>query len=293
MTENFQVIDGVLAAYSGSRPDLTLPAGVRAVAAGCFSGCDTLRSAALPPGLSELGEESFADCPALERVVLPPGLAAVGPSAFAYCAALREVSLPAGLAEIEGCAFLGCAALREIELPATLKIIGDAAFSESGLEHVRVPAGVEAVGDLAFRECASLAGAWIPNAATRLGKDVFSCCYRLREGYIAPGYPPDPNPEEALIYTLLWCGCAERHGARTGRRARDFIRDNEALVLDWIFKNDAVPALNGLAHLGLLSKAGIDVALRRATDERRADFTALLLEAGRGSAAGWPSEFEL
>ena len=179
-----------------------------------------------------LGTEVFSGCGELEEVVFPDGFMAIGIADFAYCPKLSRLKLPAALQSIGEGTFIGCESLRAAALPDGLEEICDMAFWESGLERISVPASVKRIGESAFWSCESLRRADVFGKDTFIGTDAFGSCYKLAEGYIAPGFPQqDGSPAAELLYSLLWCSCPERHSAQTSARALAFIGKDEALIM--------------------------------------------------------------
>lgn len=81
------------------------------------------------------------------------------PASFASSfAALKTVLLPANITTISGSAFQNCAALQHIDLPDSLKIIGQAAFRQSGIETIEFPEGLEEIQNGAFQVCKDFKG---------------------------------------------------------------------------------------------------------------------------------------
>ena len=95
-----------------------------------------------------------------------------------------------------------------------------------------------------------------------------------------------------LLYTLLWCSCPERHGEAVSRRAEDFIRSREGLIMERILKMNNIPAMTGLSGTGLLSAPMIDESLKTALKEGLNEISALLLKA-KTAASPWEGDFEL
>ena len=65
---DFLVSGGALVAYRGKNPNVTIPGGVRVIAAECFKGHTEIVSLALPDTLISIGEAAFMGCSSLETV---------------------------------------------------------------------------------------------------------------------------------------------------------------------------------------------------------------------------------
>ena len=215
--------------------------------------------------------------------------------AFAEDEELSEITLPKDLEDIGEVAFFGCGKLREIGLPMGLRTIREEAFGESGLIRVVIPETVEMVEEKAFFSCPELQRADVLSKDTVLGRDVFGDCPKLLEGYIACGYPKDPDPPEELLYTLLWCTCPERHSAETTAHAEKYVRDNEALIMERILKFNNVAAMSGIAERQLLKPENIGQYVEMAGRMKRTELVTLLVGCAgalRPGAEDW-DEFAL
>ena len=113
--------------------------------------------------------------------------------------------------------------------------------------------------------------------------DAFGACPKLLEGFVARGYPQKTNPPEELQYTLLWCTCPERHSEETSDRAKEFIRNYEALVMEHIMRSNNTAALSGISQLGLLKKENISRYVEEAGRNHQTELVTLLLAAARNT----------
>ena len=220
--------------------------------------------------------------------------------AFAENEELTEVILPEDLEDIGEVAFFGCRSLKKIVLPPSLKIIREEAFGESGLLAVTIPEGAERICEKAFFSCENLRRIDVLPKKPVIEADAFGDCPRLLEGYVACGYPDRvdegwenarPDTPDVLLYTLLWCTCPERHLPETTRRAEEFIRKNEALIMERIIKANNTAAMSGLAERKLLKPENISKYVTAAGQMRQAELVALLISAA--DPAKPSDEFEL
>ena len=243
-----------------------------------------------PEGERAVPLEYMAGREDLRELILPEGVEIVGAGAFAECESLCRVSLPRSIRIIESGAFMGCRALSELTFPEGLEEIGEGAFWGCGLRRVSLPRSVKSIGEHAFWENEELRRADVLNSEARLGKDVFGSCYHLREGYIAPGYPPEDAVDPSrfcraergageLLYSLLWCSCPEKHTAEVTARAEAFIRKNQGLVMEWILRENNTAAMTAIADRQLLDADTVDGYVRAALENRQTELVALLLRA--------------
>lgn len=278
-----------LETYDGT---LVIPQGLEQIPESACTGREDIRRIILPQSVYSIGPEAFAECTDLEEVVFPGSFLHISAAAFLNCSALSRVVLSRDLQSINEGAFLGCTSLRTIDLPDTLEYIGEMAFWCSGLEEITVPDRVRLISENAFWDCAGLRRADVLGADTHIGKNAFGNCPLLTEGFIAPGYPDDDSPPAQLLYTLLWCSCPQRHTPSTARRAADFIRQQEGLVMERILKTRNAAALNGIVSQGLLEPSHVDGYLREWAGIGATELTALLLQAKR-STSNMEEEYDL
>lgn len=282
MKKDFRITDGVLYVNDG----------VTELADQQFAERGDFRKLVLPDSLRIMGTEVFSCCGELEEIVLPESLKFISIAAFAYCPSLVKLKLPKELRSVGEGAFLECDNYRDFTLPDGLEEICDMAFWGTGIEKVLVPASVKRIGDSAFWSCDNLRHADVTGRDTLICSDAFGSCYNLAEGYIAPGFPDDNSASAELLYSLLWCTCPEKHDEKTSERARRFIRKEEGLIMECVFRQANTAALTTLSKQQLLKKENIDSYIRKANDEGNTQMTALLLNA-KGAQRTDEGEFDL
>ena len=79
--------------------EISLPASLKAIDQGVFSGCDFLKRIEIPEGVKEIPAFAFYGCEKLESIVIPGSVQAIGKSAFAHCWRLASHELPESLKE--------------------------------------------------------------------------------------------------------------------------------------------------------------------------------------------------
>ena len=113
---DFLISGGVLVAYRGNSGTVTVPEGVRVIAAEAFLGHDEITSVTMPESLRVIGE-----------------------GAFENCTGLRDINLNKGLEQIKDRAFLNCAA-ELIRVPSSVETVGLRAFENMDADYaVPVP----------------------------------------------------------------------------------------------------------------------------------------------------------
>lgn len=282
MTNASELNDGIL----------IIPEGTVDIRDGEYAGRNDIKKLIMPQSLRFIDMEAFCGCEELKEVIFSPKLKSISPACFAECPKLELAKLPPELETVGDGAFLNCVSLRSVVFPDTLTEIGALAYWGTGLEELSIPRGVTSIGEHAFWSCEELRHADVCGKDTVIGDNAFGSCYKLISGYIAPGYPPQSDPPSELLYTLLWCSCPEKHGAEVSCRAESYIKKNEALIMERIFKYNNIPALSGIVSRGLLKPENTEAYVRQAVDTGRPEMTALLLKA-RGAVRNTDTELEL
>ncbi|MCH5292801.1 MAG: leucine-rich repeat domain-containing protein [Treponema sp.] len=165
---------------------VTIPASVKTIDYGAFSGCENiktvkymgtlaqwcqidntsyyenvtitlsdvpdlraLKTLVIPDGVTSIGIRAFTRCKELTSVTIPDSVRTIGYQAFMDCTSLESVTIPAGVTEIETGAFVNCTSLKSVTIPETVTKIGGA-FAECSLESVTIPSSVRSMGGGAF-----------------------------------------------------------------------------------------------------------------------------------------------
>ncbi len=151
---DFKIVgDGILIAYKGTNPSVTIPEGVKSIAA-----------------------ETFQNQTEITQLTLPDSIQSIGEEAFAGCTSLTTVSGGVNLETIKDRAFKGCP-IGTIRIPALVKEIGLGAFDFSET------AKTEDTKAVVFQ------GSQLPllsyeTTATRLGNSTFRT-YALKDVTVA------------------------------------------------------------------------------------------------------------
>lgn len=104
--EDFLISGGVLIAYRGENTDVTVPEGVRCIAAEAFENHKEIETLSLPESLETIGEEAFKGCGSLASIQIDPEsrLRQIKDRAFRNCN-LSALQLPGGIEELGQNAF--------------------------------------------------------------------------------------------------------------------------------------------------------------------------------------------
>ena len=96
--------DGVLLSYRGGDKKVTVPEGVKHIAAGAFSKNNNIESVVIPATVEDIGEEAFSDCNNLKELVIAEGVKSIEDRAFKN-SDLKVVNIPDSVQQIGLSAF--------------------------------------------------------------------------------------------------------------------------------------------------------------------------------------------
>ena len=185
---SFNIQDDVLLSYSGSETEVTIPDGIREIAAGAFNNNDAILRVICPDSVQVIGDKAFYDCDNLTYVRLPETMESIGVSAFHYCEKLTSFGLeekgviPKGLQEVSEKAFYFCKALEgTLVFPDTVTTIGSNAFYGCrGLTSIEMPDSITMLaGDNNFNGCANVTEVTLSAGLTSLPRNCFFNCSSL------------------------------------------------------------------------------------------------------------------
>ena len=164
--------------YIGMAPaEVTIPDGVKGIAAYAFEGQNDLERVVLPDSLKFIGKDAFAGCTSLEGLDLPEGCGRIDDGAFRDCTWIQEVSLASGLTNIGAAAFANCAGLSVLIAPEGLKAMGEGAFSNCWrMVSASLSVSLDEVGANCFWNCKNLSGVTVPTHVQPL-KTLFPAAY--------------------------------------------------------------------------------------------------------------------
>ncbi|MCR5687115.1 MAG: leucine-rich repeat domain-containing protein [Lachnospiraceae bacterium] len=113
--------DGVLLAYGGYGKTVSVPEGVKHIAAGAFAHKNGIEKAVIPGTVEDIGEEAFCDCTGLRELILSEGIKNIGDRAFKN-SSLTAVSIPdsvegIGLSAFDNGGKLGCVIFNGNDVP--------------------------------------------------------------------------------------------------------------------------------------------------------------------------------
>lgn len=154
------------------------PSGLRTIGSSAFYDCPHITELNLPEGLEVIGSDAFGNNPQIERVYIPSTLDQVD-SPFSLDQDLEEGSINFDIEfsqetqKIINGLFTEALALKTINISDNIQIIGEEAFSYSGVEEVSLPDSVTTICDDAFFHCESLRSIYIPASVTSIDRYAF------------------------------------------------------------------------------------------------------------------------
>ena len=126
----FEIYQGVLKRYSGTKARVRVPEEVHTVADWAFFGCSCLQSLTLPDTVKKIVNYAFYQCKNIKEIRLPAQIEQVGDGLFSGCSCLLALSIPEGVKKIGTPFFKGCVSLETLKVPAGTDRIVPGAFSD-------------------------------------------------------------------------------------------------------------------------------------------------------------------
>ncbi len=145
-----------------------------------FKDCYNLKDISIPSSVTYIGESAFENCKNMRTVIIWGDITGIGKNTFKNCASIDDVSIPSSCKVIEESAFQGCRDLGDVILWGDTNI-GNSAFRGCiSLEEISISSGTEYIGDYAFEGCSNLESVLMWGSATKVGKDAFAHCPKLK-----------------------------------------------------------------------------------------------------------------
>ncbi len=106
---------------------VTVPEGIKYIAASAFADCAVVRDIYLPSSLIYIGESAFKNCTRLSKVVFGTDGTSLelAPSVFEGCTALKEIEFPSYVTEIPSRVLYGCTAIERVGFGAGVTSIAE------------------------------------------------------------------------------------------------------------------------------------------------------------------------
>jgi len=114
----------------------------------------------------------------ITSVVIPDGVRKIEYQSFSGAAKLKTVTIPEGVTVIGDFAFSNTG-LTAVQLPRSLTELGILAFAGTKISTIILPAGLTRIGIGAFSDCVSLKTVTLPEGVTEIPGAMFSDCTAL------------------------------------------------------------------------------------------------------------------
>ncbi|MGP1458162.1 MAG: leucine-rich repeat protein [Treponema sp.] len=162
---------------------IVIPSTVKTIGDNAFHWCSSIETISIPDGVTTIGNRAFWGCSSLKEITLPASVKSIGESAFEDCKALASFNAgETAITEIKVRTFSGCTALnKEFSLPSTVAVIGNKAFSYSGIPgyYVESDEQLVSIGLGAFEYCSKLEAIIFPLALKSIAYNAFEGCSAL------------------------------------------------------------------------------------------------------------------
>ena len=175
-SSEFVMLGGTtLLKYNGTNPTVTVPEGVKIIAANAFAYNASVKEIILPNTVEKIGDNAFVHCYSLEKITVPTTVSHIGAGAFddtvwmynqqtdyviingiliSYKGEAAHVELPEGITAIGSGAFMANENLLSVHLPSTVIYIDSMAFGGcTNLRLINIPDSVEWIDEYAFASC--------------------------------------------------------------------------------------------------------------------------------------------
>lgn len=170
--------------------DVTIPDTVTSIGQNAFWNCNTIETE-IPASVTELGETAFYGTFDVTVAEDNPSYSAVGKIIYdKNKTKLLQVSqdiegtlsIPETVEEIGAYTFHGCSAVTgELVIPDSVRIIGNGAFSGTGITSLKLGANVQTIGVAAFSETNLSGELKLPDGLKEIGEAAFSECKQITE----------------------------------------------------------------------------------------------------------------
>ena len=145
-----------------------------------FRNCTKLTDISIPSSVKYIAESAFENCTSMSTVIIWGDITSIGKNAFKNCSSLDDISIPSSCKVIEEAAFQGCKDLDTVILWGDTNI-GNYAFQGcTSLDDISISSGTQYIGDYAFDGCSSLESVIMWGRSTKIGKNAFSNCPKLK-----------------------------------------------------------------------------------------------------------------
>lgn len=131
-------------------------------------------------GLQVIDSEVFRDCGETKFInAFPSSLRSIGDYAFANCYNLTSFEL-GNVFELLGNGAFSCSGVSSVNLGSDITTISSYCFSNcSRLKNIKIPSSVKTIGDSCFESCYALLSIEMSDSIKEIPTNCFNCCYSL------------------------------------------------------------------------------------------------------------------
>lgn len=194
--------------------NIVIPASVKSIGNGAFSGCYNLWSVSLTDGLESIGEYAFTQT-CIDSIHIPETVTSIGYGCFNHCYSLSYITvdenntaytsdddvlynkdktelirypeakydpsytIPSTVKKIAPYAFSETNNISTIVFSGNVEEIAEYAFLSSEIRNVTISSNVKTIGESAFEDCYLLLNLRFENGVTSIENNAFSGCYNL------------------------------------------------------------------------------------------------------------------
>lgn len=175
---DFVILGDTLLKYNGTAESVTVPDGVKSIAANAFAYNTAIKEVYLPEMLQKIGDNAFVHCYSLKTISIPKTVSHIGAGAFDDT--IWMASQPDDLVMVNGILISYKGSDSHIELPEGITAIGAGAFmANTSILSVHLPQSVVYIDSMAFGGCSSLLLANIPDSVEWVDEYAFAGCSNI------------------------------------------------------------------------------------------------------------------
>lgn len=177
-SSEFVILGNSLLKYNGSSETVTVPQGIKSVAAGAFSYNTSIREVILPEGLQKIGDNAFVHSYYLEKITIPSTVSHIGAGAFDDTEWMK--SQTAEYVTVNGILISYKGGDVHLEVPDGITAVGAGAFmANEKLRSVHLPRSIIYIDSMAFGGCRELRLLNIPDSVEWIDEYAFAGCFNL------------------------------------------------------------------------------------------------------------------
>ena len=178
-SSEFVMLGGTtLLKYNGNAEKVSVPYGVKTIAANAFLYNTNVKEITLPDTLQKIGDNAFLHCYSLEKIEIPSSVSHIGAGAFDDTIWMYNQS--SDFVTVNGILVSYKGKEKHVELPDGITAIGSGAFmANENLLSVHLPPSVIYIDSMAFGGCGNLLLLNIPDSVEWIDEYAFAGCLKL------------------------------------------------------------------------------------------------------------------